>query len=76
MAVKQKYFEKKIGVQCHNEECRRIITVVDTETEVPNIVECDVCKELERGVHVFHPVHGDLIEFYKLANKHDDRRSN
>lgn len=66
MAVKQKFFSKRIGIICPNEECNRIVLSVDNYKKIPKIVECEHCMELERDKYEFSPQKKDLIEFYQL----------
>lgn len=67
MAVKQKYFTKKIGIICPNDG--RIIMSVDSREDIPEKVVCEHCQFLELNESEFSPQEKDLIEFYKLTEK-------
>lgn len=68
MAVKQKYFTKKYGVICKNEECKRLIASFDLRSQIPKEIKCEQCELLERDHYVFTPINADIIEFYKLID--------
>ncbi|HSZ72887.1 MAG TPA: hypothetical protein VK750_09430 [Cytophagaceae bacterium] len=64
MAVKQNYFEKSIGIMCPY--CNRIILTMKDLNQVPEYLECEHCRELEKESYSFHPMDKDFIEIYKL----------
>ena len=69
MAVKQRFFEKKYGLLCPNNECKRLIISFDKKSQIPNKIKCDQCELLEREKYIFEVTDKDILEFYKLTNK-------
>jgi hypothetical protein len=69
MAVKQKYFIKKIAIICPNEDCNRVVVTINNYSEIPKLVKCDQCELLERYPYEFSPTMKDLMEFYQLTDK-------
>ena len=70
MAVRSGLFRKKIGVVCPHSNCGRIVMVVDSEEEIPSVLNCEVCEGLEREGAEFRPTKKDIITFYQLI-KHE-----
>jgi hypothetical protein len=69
MAVKQKFFEKKYGIVCPNDDCHRIITSINKISELPTEIKCEHCELMERDNYIFKPLEADLILYYKLSKK-------
>lgn len=66
MAVRENLFRKKIGVCCDNEECGRIIKVVNNISELDKKLLCDICESLERDEYKFTTEDLEIVEFYQL----------
>lgn len=66
-AVKRGYFEKKIAVECPNENCKRVIKVYDDITELPNELACVICEEEGEEIFSFEKSQFKIVEFYKLV---------
>lgn len=66
-AVKRGYFEKKIAVECLNENCKRIIKVFDKIEDLPNELTCIICEEEGEEKFSFEKSEFKIVEFYKLA---------
>lgn len=65
MAVKEKYFRKKIAIRCPNDCCGRIIKSVDKIDE-NEIVTCFVCEQNEEEQSTFNMKEVKLDIFYQL----------
>ena len=65
MAVRQGYFNKKIGIECPNDG--RIIKSFSKEAEIPDSVRCEVC-ELSGRDYEFSTDKLKRIEFFELIN--------
>ena len=66
-AVRQGLFEKKIAVECGNEDCKRIIKVFNINEELPDYLDCIVCQAEGREKFRFYKKDYNIIEFYKLV---------
>lgn len=67
MAVKEKFFKKKVGVFCSNEDCRRLIKSYDSRSEIKDEIICDICEDLEKEKFVFVKEDIEIVEFYQLV---------
>jgi hypothetical protein len=65
MAVSDGYFTKHIGVICPNENCKRIVKVIDFDEEVPSKLCCEVC-EAEGLDYEFNSSQCETVLFYRL----------
>jgi hypothetical protein len=71
IAVRQGLFEKKIAVECINEDCKRIIEVFNSSQELPEKLSCIVCEIEGKEVSTFRKEDYKIIEYYKLVrNEH------
>ena len=69
MAVRERLFLRRYGVMCP--QCDRIILSVKSESEIPAVLTCDVCKQNERDRYEFKREECKTILYYKLnANGH------
>lgn len=68
VAVKLKFFRKKIAVRCPNQECRRIVFDVDSIESIPDKIVCETCEMLDRQRFEFSKSEVDTIEFYQLID--------
>lgn len=66
MAVKDKLFKKKVGVECPN--CGRLIHSYNSNKEIPTRIKCDTCELLEKENYVFSEEKIRKVTFYKLSN--------
>lgn len=66
MAVIEGIFVKKIGVECQNLECERIILSVGNTSDIPSIVSCKNCEILERDKFEFSEKELRKITYYVL----------
>ncbi|MEN4760907.1 hypothetical protein ABEG63_11285 [Chryseobacterium sp. C39-AII1] len=66
-AVRQGLFEKKIAIECTNEDCKRIIKVFDTSEELPDELTCIVCEAEGKEIYTYQKDNYKIIEFYKLV---------
>lgn len=66
-AVRQGLFEKKIAVECTNEDCKRIIKVFDVSEELPDELTCIVCETEGKEIYTYQKDNYKIIEFYKLV---------
>lgn len=66
-AVRQGLFEKKIAIECINEDCKRIIKVLNVSDELPNEVTCFVCEAEGKEKYTYAKNEYKLVEFYKLV---------
>jgi len=69
MAVRQKYFRKKYGIICPNEECSRLIRSFDKKSEIPSHIACNHCEHLERENYEFDITKNNIREFYQLTDR-------
>ena len=69
MAVKQRYLRKRYGVICPNEDCHRLITSYSSKAEIPKMIKCEVCEQLERDRFEFYITPKDIMEVYQLTEK-------
>ena len=67
MAVKEKFFKKKVGVFCSNEDCRRLIKSYDSRLEINDEIICDICEDLGKEKFVFVKEDIEIVEFYQLV---------
>lgn len=67
MAVIDGIFEKKIGVECLNTECGRIVISVSDKKDLPDNILCKNCEILERNKYEFPISDVELITYYKLV---------
>lgn len=67
MAVIEGIFKKKIGVECLNDECGRIILSVDNKNDLPEKITCKNCELLERDRFEFTKSGLNLITYYQLV---------
>lgn len=67
LAVKQKVFNKKYGIVCRNESCKRTILSISNKSQLPPIIVCEHCQLLEKENYQFSPTEKDLRVFYQLA---------
>ncbi len=68
MAVIEGIFERKIGIECPNLECGRIILSVNKSSEIPNEVRCMNCEILEKDTFSFSSSKVHQIVYYKLLS--------
>ncbi|MDC8104711.1 hypothetical protein MTQ00_09180 [Chryseobacterium sp. B21-037] len=66
MAVKDKLFKKKVGIECPS--CGRIINTYNSTSEIPQKIKCDTCELLEKEDYLFPEVSVNKITFYQLNN--------
>ncbi|TBO36377.1 hypothetical protein [Pedobacter kyonggii] len=66
MAVIEGIFIKKIGVECKNNDCERIIISVENTNQLPDIISCKNCEILERNQFEFSKNELKTITFYAL----------
>lgn len=64
MAVKEKMFRKKIGVQCPN--CGRIIKSFENENNIDKKFLCESCYHLENDKYEFSRDELKIITYYQL----------
>ena len=64
MAVKERSFTKYYGIECP--QCGRMLLSVKEKSDLPEIIECEVCQHLEREKYTFNTSDLDIVEFYKL----------
>lgn len=67
MAVREKFFKKKVGVFCTNDDCRRLIQTHDIRADINEEIICDICEDLEKEKFVFKKNDLDITEFYQLV---------
>ena len=67
MAVKEKFFKKKVGVFCSNDDCRRLIQSYDKRSDIDDEIVCDICQDLEKEKFVFEKSDLEITEFYQLT---------
>lgn len=66
MAVKDKLFNKKIGVECPT--CGRLIKTYNSDNDVPEKIKCDTCELLEEQNYTFSQKRVNKVIFYQLSN--------
>lgn len=66
MAVRDKLFNKKVGIECPC--CGRLIETYNSESEVPEKIKCDTCELLEAQTYIFSQKKVNKVTFYQLAN--------
>ena len=64
MAVNEKLFKKRIGIECP--KCGKLITHYSSEIEIPDKIVCENCLMLEKDKHEFKKSEILKIEFYQL----------
>jgi hypothetical protein len=67
MAVIDGIFEKKIGIECPNIECGRIVISVNDRKDLPKSIQCKNCEILEKDKYEFSISDVELITYYKLV---------
>ncbi len=67
MAVKERFFRKKVGVFCTNDDCGRLIHSYNKRSEIDDEIICDLCADLERDKFVFEKEEIHITEFYQLT---------
>ncbi len=65
MAVREKYFVKKIGLECPNDSS--IIASHEAEERLSGMVRCETCEILGREKYNFDSKQLKQIIFYQLA---------
>lgn len=66
MAVKEKYFKKKTGLQCPNDSCKRIIATTDHGESFKHPVHCDLCELNEEDQFEFSKDEIHIVTYYQL----------
>jgi hypothetical protein len=66
MAVKENYFRKKIGLECPNHNCKRIIKSINIDQEIEDHIRCSTCELNEEEKFVFNKEEINKIIFYQL----------
>ena len=64
LAVREHIFVRKIGLSCPTDH--RILLVVDSESEIPAKVRCEVCEANERDQYEYNGAELERVVFYKL----------
>lgn len=72
-AVRRGLFEKKIAIECLNEDCKRIIKVFNNKEELPQEITCIICEAEGKEQYLFDISEYKIVEFYKLI-KDDERK--
>jgi hypothetical protein len=66
VAVKDRIFEKRIGLVCPNDSCKRIIKSFTNEKEIPATIICHNCESNDEEEFEFDTSKLKRITFYKL----------
>jgi hypothetical protein len=66
LAVKEKVFNKKIGILCPNENCERIIQSCDIDEQINETIVCIQCELMEKVEYRFKADELERITFYQL----------
>lgn len=69
-AVREGFFEKKIAIECINEDCKRIIKVLDND-DLPQTITCEICEIENKEKYTFEKNEYKIVEFYKLVKDED-----
>lgn len=67
MAVVDNLFLPQIGLICPG--CDRIIASYNSEHEIPETIECDICEIEEKDIYEFKTKDLKRINFYKLVKE-------
>lgn len=65
MAVKERLFKKKVGVECPN--CGRLIKTYSRINEIEQKVHCEQCELKEENKYVFESKDMKKVTFYQLV---------
>ncbi|HEY1037762.1 MAG TPA: hypothetical protein VGF30_00075 [Bacteroidia bacterium] len=66
LAVREGLFVKKIEILCP--QCRRVIKIVNDRREIPDTVDCIVCRMEEKDVYEFSEIgERQIRDFYQLV---------
>lgn len=68
MAVAEGVFRKKIGIECSNDDCGRIVLSVTKTSEIPDEIKCSTCELLERDKYIFSKSEIRTITYYQLVD--------
>jgi hypothetical protein len=66
MAVVDKVFVKKIGLECPNSDCRRIIASYLNESDIPKFIICTICEDNDKERYEYQTSELNKLEFYQL----------
>lgn len=69
MAVRQGVFEKRIGLVCKNDDCKRIIATYGENEKIPETINCLQCEINQKGEHEFRTSELEKLTFYRLKKK-------
>lgn len=65
LAVRKGYFKKYYAVECKNESCGRIINSFQKIEDIPNSLQCYICKDDGVEKSTFKKEELLIIPFYK-----------
>lgn len=65
MAVVDNYFQKCYGVKCPG--CHRIVSSYSNLSDIPDIIECEICEALDNSKYEYRKEDLQIIEFYRLV---------
>lgn len=71
IAVRRGLFEKKIAIECLNEDCKRIIKVFDNAEQLPKEITCIICEAEGNEKYSFDISEYKIVEFYKLIKDNE-----
>lgn len=73
LAVRDGILTKKIGVECPNSDCGRLILSVDDLKQIPETIVCQTCELRENHDYEFHVKSVRTTTFYQLRKKNGTR---
>jgi hypothetical protein len=66
LAVREKYFNKKVGVVCANSDCERIIKSFNDKDVIEGEIICENCEAKEEENYTFESNKLKKVTFYQL----------
>ena len=68
MAVKERLFRKRIGLECPT--CKRLVLTVGLDEELPAVIRCEQCEANEEERYEFRIEEVRQIVFYQINRSH------
>lgn len=66
LAVRRGLFNKRLGILCPNEDCKRIIKSYKYGEKIGETFRCKICQSLGKPIHEFNKYQIEKLEFYQL----------
>lgn len=68
MAVKERLFKKRIGLECPT--CKRLVLTAGIKEELPALIRCEQCADNEEERSEFRIEEMRQIVFYQINRSH------